>query len=102
MKNLLTFRFTYFLGFILIAVLLGGAFYLQTYKGMSPCPLCLLQRVVMAALGVIFIIGAIFKLNKWGNVLLGFLGLLTAASGSLFAGRQVWLQLYPPGDSGGC
>jgi disulfide bond formation protein DsbB len=102
MKNIRTFRFAYLSGFIVIAILLGGAFYLQNYKGMSPCPLCLLQRIAMAALGVVFIVGAIFKFNKWGNVLLGLLGLLAAMSGALLAGRQVWLQLSPPSASGGC
>ncbi len=95
-------RFTYWLGLILIAVLLSGAFYLQIYRNMAPCPLCLLQRMSMLALGVIFIIGATVKLAKWGHLCLGFLGLLASFSGLLFAGRQVWLQLSPPISSGDC
>ena len=85
-----------------MAVLLGSAFFLQTYKGMSPCPLCLLQRMMMAVLGAIFFVGAIVKLTKWGNLCLGFLGLLAGAGGVLLAGRQVWLQISPPSSSGDC
>ncbi len=102
MKKNQTFRFTYLLGFILIAILLSCAFYLQAYQSINPCPLCLLQRMIMMALGAVFIVGAIFKLNKWGNLFLGLLGLLTSAGGVLLAGRQVWLQVSPPNSSGDC
>lgn len=102
MQKTQTFRFTYFLGLILIAGLLGSAYYLQLYENVNPCPLCLLQRMSMAALGVIFIIGAGFNLKKCANLILGFLGLVASISGLLLAGRQVWLQLSPPSGSGDC
>ncbi len=102
MKKNQTFRFTYFLGLILIAILLGSAYYLQIYENVNPCPLCLLQRMCMGALGVVFIIGAGFNLKKCGNLILGFLGVVASVSGLLFAGRQVWLQLAPPSGSGDC
>lgn len=102
MKNSNAFRFTYLLGFILMAALLGSAFFLQTYKGMSPCPLCLLQRMMMVALGTLFFVGAVVRLTRWGNLGLGFLGLLVGAGGVSLAGRQVWLQISPPGSSGDC
>ncbi len=102
MKNARTFHLTYLLGFILTALFLASAFYLQNYKGVNPCPLCLLQRMSMAALSVIFIVGTLFRLKKYGNIFLGFLGFLASASGLLFAGRQVWLQILPPSSSGDC
>lgn len=102
MKKSNAFRFTYLLGFILMAVLLGSAFFLQIYKGMSPCPLCLLQRMMMVALGAIFFVGAVVRLPKWGDLCVGFLGLLVGTAGVLLAGRQVWLQVSPPSSSGDC
>ena len=102
MKNDRTFRLTYFLGVILIALFLGSAFYLQTYKGINPCPLCLLQRIAMSVLGIIFILGTIVKFKKYGNLFLSVLGLLASGLGLLFAGRQVWLQILPPSSSGDC
>ncbi len=102
MKKNQTFRFTYFLGLLLIALLLGSAYYLQIYENVNPCPLCLLQRMSMVALGIVFIIGAGFNFKKRGNLFVGFLGLITSISGLLFAGRQVWLQLSPPSSSGDC
>lgn len=97
-----TARLPYFLGFVLTAILLGSAFYLQIYDNVNPCPLCLLQRIAVATLCIIFIIGMIVKLNKWKNALLSVLGLLVSICGALFAARQVWLQWSPPSDSGGC
>ena len=102
MKKSNAFRFTYLSGFILMAILLGSAFFLQIHKGVSPCPLCLLQRLVMAVLGSIFLLGAILRLKRWGNLFLGVSGLFTGAFGVLLAGRQVWLQVSPPGSSGDC
>jgi disulfide bond formation protein DsbB len=102
MRNNQTLRFTYLLGFILIAALLSGVFFLQTYEGITPCPLCLLQRMVMMALAIIFIIGALLKLNKWKSLFLNVLGLFINTCGILLASRQVWLQVSPLNGSGNC
>lgn len=102
MKNNTCFRGIYLLGLILIVVLLGTAFFLQTFEGMIPCPLCLLQRITMVMLSIIFLAGTLLKLKKWGNLWLGFSGFLIGACGILLSGRQVWLQLSPPVTSGDC
>lgn len=97
-----SFRLTYLFGLVLIAILLGSAYYIEIYDHINPCPLCLLQRMSMVTLGVVFILGASFKFKKCGNLFLGFLGLIASLSGLLFAGRQVWLQLSPPSTTGDC
>jgi disulfide bond formation protein DsbB len=102
MKNAQALRLTYLLGFILIAVLLGGAVFLQAYEGMNPCPLCILQRMSMALLGIIFFIGVVFKLKKIGQLLLNMLGACAVVSGLVFSGRQVWLQFLPVTGLGDC
>ena len=95
-------RLTYFLGFICIAVLLSLALYLQIHDGMTPCPLCMLQRIMLMVLGVLFFLGALFKLNSLTHRLLAFLTCASALLGGILAGRQVWLQHLPPagGDCG--
>lgn len=102
MRNASKIRFSYFLGFILIAFLLGLAEYLEVYKGMIPCPLCMLQRVVLIVLGVIFFIGMVFRMKGLGHVVLSLLSLLTSLGGILLSGRQVWLQHRPPSNLGEC
>lgn len=102
MQKSQSFRLTYLLGLILIALLLGSAYYIEIFDHINPCPLCLLQRMCMAALGVIFIIGAFVKFKKCAHLFLGFLGFIVSISGLLLAGRQVWLQYSPPSTSGDC
>ncbi len=62
--------------------LVGGAWYLQLFGGIYPCPLCLLQRLpwyaggalALVAIGIPFIAQGLSHLRVWG--LLGQLGLM--------------------------
>lgn len=94
-------RFTYLIGLMLIIGLLGAAAYLEIYKGINPCSLCILQRGVLVALGVIFLIALVLT-KKISHIICGCLGLITALLGILLAGRQVWLQHMPQNGSGEC
>lgn len=102
MRNASKIRFSYFLGFILITFLLGLAEYLEIYKGMIPCPLCMLQRVVLIALGVLFFVGMLLGMKGLAQVTVGLLSLLTSIGGILLSGRQVWLQHVPTTSHGEC
>src|SRR4029079_18710998 len=102
MNNMMSTRLTYFIGFIIIAALLGMAAYLEVYEGINPCPLCILQRIVLIALGVIFFFGMVLRINKIGYFLFGVLGLIVSLGGILLSGRQVWLQNVPQNGLGEC
>lgn len=61
-----TFRAQYALGAFLCAALIGFALYVQHGMFMMPCPLCILQRVAFAAMGVFFLLAAITGSNpRW-------------------------------------
>jgi disulfide bond formation protein DsbB len=94
-------RFGYFLGFIAILFLMGFAYFLQ-HQGLIPCPLCILQRIMMISLCILFFIGMIRSFKKTGNIILGSMALILSLMGMLLAGRQSWLQYMPPQESGGC
>lgn len=98
----LTPRWVYLYGFLLILALLSGAFYLQFLEGVNPCPLCVLQRLTIAVLGIVFLSGAVFSWKKCGQFFIGFLSLIVALLGVFLAGRQVWLQHLPPNKSTDC
>ncbi len=85
----------YLLAFIFIAILLGIAAYLQLYKGINPCPLCTVQRVIMGILSISFLLGIALGRNRIGQILIGLLSALISITGIIFAGRQVWLQHVP-------
>jgi disulfide bond formation protein DsbB len=84
------------LGFLACAGLMAYALYAQHGLGLEPCPLCILQRVAVIALGGLFLVAALHPAGTTGRrvyaVLLGFVALV----GSGVAGRHVWLTTLPP------
>lgn len=84
----------YLLGFLATVSLLLMGLYLQYQMGLEPCPLCIMQRVVFMAIGIICLFGFIIKSNWFQKLASGIMFLL-AAIGAGIAGRQVWLQSLP-------
>ena len=88
----------------LAAVLLSlslAYFFLERRLGLVPCPLCILDRIVLAAMGCVFAAGlAVDSLRIRSFLLAGNCFLLVA--GLLVAGRHVWLQNQPFDESLGC
>ena len=75
--------------------LLAFGWYLQTYQGLEPCPMCIVQRYCMVLVALIAFLGAACpkilgqKLAAGGVILVALAGFGTAL-------RQSWLQWYPP------
>ncbi|MBY0376941.1 MAG: disulfide bond formation protein B [Gammaproteobacteria bacterium] len=88
-------RYSHVIGFILCAVLLGGAFYLEYAQEQLPCLLCQLQRIVMAVMGFIFLIAAIHRPQGKSRFVYFTLVLIVGIGGLLLAGRQLWLIAHP-------
>lgn len=61
---------------------------------LSPCPLCQLQRLVFAAVAILFGALAFFKSKFSTKVILDALIVILAIVGAAIAGRQVWLQYF--------
>jgi disulfide bond formation protein DsbB len=100
--NTKTLPIRYWLAFIAIAVLLGSAQYLELYKGIIPCPLCILQRIVFALLGLFFMLGMPFSSKTWGRLSIGIICALFSGLGIALATRQVWLQHYATNQPANC
>ena len=77
-------RLANFAGFIACVALLAYALYAQYRLGLEPCPLCIFQRIGVAALGVVFLIAA---------AALTTLGV---------AARHLYVQHLPPGTLPSC
>lgn len=95
-------RFTYFLGLTIVSVLLLTSVYLQFFDGFLPCPLCILQRLAFFLLGILFLGGIFLHTKRWGRFSINALATLTSLLGIIFAGRQIWLQHFPPVDASEC
>ena len=95
-------RAAFFLGFLMCAALMGWALWLQYGQGLEPCPLCMLQRAAIVAIGLIFLVGTFHEPGRVGAWVYALLLFVAAALGAAFATRQVWLQSLPPDQVPAC
>ena len=93
---LLRARLIYLAIFLACAGLMGFGLYLQHVENLEPCPLCILQRYAFIATGLVALIAAIHGPGRLGRWLYSVLIVASAGSGAIVAGRQSWLQHYPP------
>ena len=95
-------RIGYLLGFSVCAGLMGYALYLQYVMDLEPCPLCILQRVAVIAMGLVFLIAAFHNPGRTGARVYALLQLLIGGVGAAIAARQVWLQSLPKDQVPAC
>ncbi len=91
-----------FTGFLICAGLIAYALYAQFHLGLDPCPLCIFQRIGIAALGVVFLIAALHHPRAWGTRVYAVLIAIAALATVAVAARQVYLQHLPPGAIPSC
>lgn len=95
-------RKTFFLGALLCALMLAVAGYFQFVVGLEPCPLCILSRLIVLALGLLFLIAAIHNPQGWGREVYALGGGAIALLGIGLSARHVWLQNLPPDQVPSC
>lgn len=75
--------------------LLSFGMYLQHVVGLEPCPMCIVQRYVMVLMAVVAGLCALTP-RRWAATI-GLLSVVAlSVAGAFVAGRQSWLQWYPP------
>jgi len=91
------------LGFLACAGMLAFGYYLQFAVGIQPCPLCMLQRLFLLAVGVAFLAAALHHpAGRMGAGIYGGVVAFLAAGGLAVAGRHVWLQHIPADQRPAC
>lgn len=90
------------LGFLACAGLMGYALYAQYGLGLTPCPLCIFQRVATIVTGVLFLLAALHNPQTTGARVYGALIGLAALCGVLVSARHIWIQAQPPGTVAAC
>jgi disulfide bond formation protein DsbB len=85
------------LGLVALAAvaLLAFGLYLQHVVGLEPCPMCIVQRYALMGVGVLALLGWVWRRPRPQLVVWVMLGLV-AGFGAFTAARQSWLQWYPP------
>ena len=92
--------------FLVIMAIIGmsfALFYLQRHLGLSPCPLCIFQRVGLIVMGGFALISALFNPKSKVIRLLLWLGSLVGIGwATAVAARHVWLQHLPADQVPSC
>ena len=83
------------IGFFFCALLMSYALFAQYFLGLEPCPLCVFQRISVIALGVIFLIAALYNPGRISALIYSTLIFLISGIGIGIAGRHIWLQNLP-------
>ena len=97
------FRLQFLLGFLACVGLLAYALYVQFVQGEEPCPLCIFQRIGVAAIGVVFLVAALHA--PAGRVAALFYGVLIAIASLAtigIAARHLYIQWLPDGAVPAC
>src|SRR3989440_10589854 len=98
-RLLLTRRIGNLVGFLVCAGMLSFGYYLQFVVGLEPCPLCIIQRILLLAVGVAFLVAALH--HPAGGLaarLYGGAAAFFPAGGGAGAGGRRWAARPPPGE----
>ena len=100
---LVTRRHLLLTGFLISVLLIVYVLYAQYVLGLEPCPLCILQRVAVIALGLSFLLLALSPpQRKQAKFLASLLLMMISSAGVGIAARHVWIQSLPPDKVPGC
>jgi disulfide bond formation protein DsbB len=95
-------RWSYALAFAVCAGLMAYALYLQHVLGLEPCPLCVFQRVVVIAMGIVFLVAALHNPGDAGAKMYAALQIVLGSAGVALALRHLWVQAQPAGSVPTC
>ncbi len=91
-----SYRSLAFLGLaICIASMFFAVLYLERTLFLDPCPLCILDRVVIICLGIVFLIAFLHGPRTIFTKVYGVLCILLSSVGIGLASRHIWLQNLP-------
>ncbi len=89
-------------GFLWCAGLMAYALFAQYGLQEEPCPLCILQRVAVIAVGAAFLVAWLHHPRGLGARVYGVLVLLAVLAGIGVASRHLWILNQPPGSVAEC
>jgi disulfide bond formation protein DsbB len=95
---------TYFLlAFAYCAGLILMALYFQFQGGLEPCPLCISQRIMVLAVGLVMLVATLHNPDTTRAIrVYAVLGGVTALLGGGISARHVWLQHLPADEVPAC
>ena len=95
-------RILNFTGALACAGMMGFALYAQHILLLDPCPLCILQRIAVISIGLVFLVAALHNPGQLGGRIYAVLIGLISACGAGVAAWHVRLQNLPPDEVPSC
>lgn len=90
-------------GLVCFASIAFAYFYLEKTLYLSPCPLCIMQRIAFALVGIMFILdAALWPQGKIGSVLMKTGKYLSIFFGIGLAARHLYIQSLPADQVPSC
>ncbi len=89
-------------GILVCVAALFGAVLMDHMYLLSPCPLCMLQRIVFVGLAILFFAGVIFNFQSALRYVYAVLIFFMSALGFAIASWQFWLQYFAPPQHTSC
>jgi len=88
--------------FLACVATIGIVLYMEHVMLLSPCGLCITQRVFVMLCGLVCLVSAIHNPSPNGQRNYAFAAASMCVIGSYFAGRQIWLQHLPEDQVPAC
>lgn len=101
--SLLNRRTGYFAIFLACAGMMAFALFLQHYRYLNPCPLCIFQRVCVITVGGVALLAGLHNpKSTLGIRVYSALSTLAALAGLAIAARHAYIQTLPPSEVPTC
>ena len=95
LEKFLSYRLLNIYAFVFICTIIIFAGYAQLHENLEPCPLCVMQRVLFAILGIFFLFGSLYIAEKPGRQILHGIIFIFGILGIAVASRHIYLQHLP-------
>jgi disulfide bond formation protein DsbB len=89
-------RIANLVGFLVCVAMLAFAYYLQYGPArLNPCPLCIFERIITAALALVFLAALLQHPRRWGRWVYVALIFIVAGIGVFVSARHLYIQMHP-------
>ena len=92
---ILSARWWFLIGFGACFSMMAVAAWFQFVENLEPCPLCISQRIMVVAVGLLFLIAAIHNPAQLGRRIYAVSGTVFSLIGAGISIRHVWIQNMP-------